>query len=111
MALYETNILAISSNPEVHTDLRDKIPAKLDARVWADDYRIVSGIYLDSGIPYTYVSVRFNASADRTTILNQINALTEFKTDCEIGSYIKKHKCFHDEGGDCNPPVVIWRKS
>ena len=108
MAIFELNIYAISNNPEVHTKLRNKIPAKLDARVWADGYDVIESEA--GGIPTTSISVRFNQSADRTVILNQINALAEFKPGCEIGSFIKKHKCYHDEGLGCDPSVTIWEK-
>lgn len=110
MAVYELQVYAISSNADLHTVLRSKIPAKLDARMWADDYTVITGNDFDSGVPTTRVSVRFNAEADRTTIASQIDALAGFKVDCEIGSYIKKHLCYHDEGKPCETAVILWEK-
>ena len=109
MAIYELNIFAISNNTDLHTVLQSKIPVKLDARMWADDYTINTGTD-DAGVPTTFISIRFNDSADRTVIANQINTLAGFKADCEVGSYVKKHKCFHDEGLACNPAVTLWEK-
>lgn len=116
MAVYELNIRAISNNSDVHTSLKSKIPDQLDARIWSNDYVVdddaTENDYAGGeGISTTSVSVRFNDSADRTTVINEINALANFKTNCLSGSYIKQHKCYHDEGLSCDDPVILWEKA
>ena len=108
MAIYELTICVISSNAALHTALRGKVPTKVDARIWAKDYEVNEGAVED--IPYTYISVRFNNSVDRAAVIDQINALADFGADCEVGSYIDTHKCYHDEGLPCDAPVRIWEK-
>ena len=29
---------------------------------------------------------------------------------CEDGSFVREHKCYHDEGLPCDAPVRIWEK-
>jgi len=111
MAIFEVNLYAISNNADLHTTLLNKMEGeRVSGKVWTDDYSVVSGVD-EAGVPTTFCSVRFNDAANRTAVLNWINGLAGFKADCEIGSYVKYHKCFHDEKLPCEAPVTLWEKT
>lgn len=115
MSIYELSIFALSNNATLHTNLQSKIPAKLDTRIWLDTTASDEGYSINTGdiggIPFTNIEVRFNDEADRTAVINQINALVEFKTDCEIGSYVKYHLCNHDNKSSCSQATTYWEKT
>ena len=111
MAIYAIDILAISNDEPTLTRIKNKIPARLDAKMWDAEYQVQDIIDIVSGAPAVNIQVRFNLAADRTAALNEINALSDLKPNLLVGSFIGKHKCYHDEGLPCSPLVKLWEKS
>ncbi len=108
---YSLDLHIITNKQDVIDALLTKIPAKLDARVWADEYEAAEGLNTE-GNRYVNAKVRFNEDAERTTVWNWMkNKKDEANEFILTGSFIRLHTCYHDS----NPPgkcieTNLWRK-
>ena len=92
----------------IHTDQAkiqaalSEYPSSTDPDVWGEQYN-VGDVHLDeeTGDYVGNAMVRFNEEIPRETIYSTISVLQDMLSGFEVGSYIQKHDCNHDEGGPC----------
>lgn len=115
--IYALGLHLITDSQTVIDTFKVKIPAKLDSKIWETEYNV--GEISEDGHKVLEVMVRFNEQADRTTSLNWLaNKAAELEPQLLTGSYVTKHKCWHDnldEAGEPIPntpcvPIVVWSK-
>lgn len=97
MSVYSLDIHLITNNTTIINAVSAAVPAKLDARMWADEYTLGTGTNED-GDNFINIMVRFNEDAERTTVWNWMKS----KRDQVVGqlltgSFIRLHTCYHDE--------------
>lgn len=111
--IYSLDIRVVSNNQTILDAIENKVPAKLDNKMWAEEYEVTQGLNND-GNKCIDIMVRFNEDAERQTILNWMKTKAQnVQADILTGSYVAKHRCDHDLGNGrtgCGPKTIIWSK-
>lgn len=118
--VHNLEILIISESQTLLDAIEQKVPAKLDGRMWADEYTVVQGVFptLPSepseirGKKFVRVRIHFNETADRQAIMNWMKTKVQSVLGKILkGSEITYHECDHKTRGDgCGPTKVLWSK-
>ena len=118
--IYALEVFVVSENQAILDAIENKVPAKLDSRIWANEYRVKQGVSPTlpsepsetAGKKFVRVRVRFNETADRLTILNWMKTKAQnVQADILSGSYVAYHACDHKTKEDgCNPSTILWSK-
>lgn len=96
---FSLDIYIICNNPVILDELEGKVHAKTDAKVWGIQYRKYQGTDED-GNKFLSAIVRFHQDVDRAVAWNWFeNKVREDEILPQIlaGSYLRLHKCYHDE--------------
>lgn len=110
--LYCLEAKIITNNPDIITVIKNKIPDRLDSKMWVDDYDIGEGTDAD-GNKMVYIEVRFKLDADRQATLNWIKDKAQNVVGQLLaGSYLSYHLCDHNEvvKNGCSKPIILWSK-
>lgn len=86
-----------TDNEGLRNAVKQVIPSKDDPRVFGEAYDFSETKDPVDGITIFSCSVRFHLEADRNGITNSVKGLAGIIQACEDGSFIREHKCFHDE--------------
>lgn len=99
---YSLGIHIVINNSGKLTAIKNLLPLRGDGRIWPDEYELFEGED-DDGNDYLLAEIRFNNIEERTGILNSIKGIEGMLHQCLPGSFIRQHKCYHDEedGGKC----------
>jgi hypothetical protein len=101
---YSLDVQIIHSTASKVQDILDAFPASSDSKVDSDLYEMgaVGDEYNEetgesTGNYQGNAMIRYNNSTDRTATLDIINAIQDILDNCEVGSWIRELKCYHDE--------------
>jgi len=97
---YSLDINIIHSTEAKCQEVLDQLPKVSSTDVWADQYD-KSGVFLnEKGFYQCSCMIRFNEETGREVFWQAVSNIQDIVQGCEIGSYIRKHLCYHDG----NPP-------
>jgi hypothetical protein len=85
-----------TNNDGIRNAVKQLIPDVNDSRVWGGEYVFAEGTD-DEGTKVFNCQVRFNIESDRNSITASVKGLTGVINACEYGSFVREHRCFHDE--------------
>lgn len=85
-----------TDNSGIRNAVKQLIPDIDDSRVWNGEYSFNEGAGID-GIQVFNCAVRFNVKADRDAVANSVKGLAGILNACEVGSFVREHRCYHDE--------------
>lgn len=94
---YSLNCYIKTDNDGIRNAAKQLIPDVSDGRVSNLEYRFDDGISSIDGIKYFICRVLFSLESDRNGIYNSVKALPPIINICEIGSYVRAIKTYHDE--------------
>lgn len=113
-------IFIVSEKQTLLDAIENKVPAKLDSRMWADGYTVTQGIMpnlpsedpVTAGKKFIRVRIAFNETADRQTIMDWMKTKAQgVKANILKGSYIAYHRCDHKTKEDgCDSPTILWSR-
>jgi hypothetical protein len=110
---YSLDVHVICNNQTIIDALKAKVPAKTDAQLWDVEYHKEEGTDID-GNKFLSAEVRFNQEVDRTVAWNWLkNKVQEAGILPQIltGSYLRVHKCYHDEVPERACEITdVWSK-
>ena len=93
---YSLDINIIPGNQGTLDLIRVALPLQSDVGIWPDEYSLNQGLTMESGIPVLSGCIRFDEGVDRDAALQSVIGVAEIFLQCEVGSYIRLHTCFHD---------------
>jgi hypothetical protein len=82
--------------------VKQLIPSPDDSRIWDTGYACVDTV--DEGGPVFIINISFHVESDRHGVYDSIKALDGVIQGCDIGSYVRIYKTWHDEAVDGIPP-------
>jgi len=88
-----------TDNAGLRNAVKQVIPSIEDSRVWDGSYtfdEFEDPFDLEGTMVFS-CSVRFHLEADRNGITNSVKGLDGIIQACEDGSFVREHKCYHDE--------------
>lgn len=94
---YSLDCYIRTNNQGIRNAVKHLIPGIDDSRVWDGQYDFDEFEGIEDGIMVFACMVRFNVEADRTSIVASVKGLAGIINACEIGSFVREHKCYHDE--------------
>jgi hypothetical protein len=94
---YSLDCYIKTDNDGIRNAVQQLIPSIDDNRVWSGEYTCVDAVDEIDGIKTFLCRVGFNLESDRAGIVTSIKGLTGIINNCEVGSYVREHKCFNDE--------------
>lgn len=94
---YSLDCYIKTNNQGIRNAVKQLIPSIEDDRVWSGQYSYNETVDPFDGISIFSCSIRFNLEADRNGIINSIKGLAGVINSCEVGSFVREHKCYHDE--------------
>lgn len=94
---YSLDCYIKTDNQGIRNAVKQLIPSIEDGRVWDGQYNCEEDVDTFDGIAFLSCSVRFNLEVDRNGITNSVRGLAGVIHSCEVGSYVREHKCYHDE--------------
>ena len=92
---FDINI--ISNKQSVLDSIKAALPLQSNPKVWGAEYSLAQVLPMGSDIPALVGSIRFNDGVDRDGALSSITDVAGIFPQCEVGSYIRLHTCFHDK--------------
>jgi hypothetical protein len=84
-----------TNNDGIRNAVKQLIPDASDSRVWDGEYQ--HSETEDEGVMAFSCAVRFNVEADRAAVVASVKGLAGIINACEVGSFVREHKCYHDE--------------
>ena len=84
-----------TDNNGIRNAVKQIIPDENDSRIWDSQYSCVDTMDEDGKVFICNIS--FHVKSERDGIINSIKGLEGVINACEIGSYVREYKCFHDE--------------
>ena len=93
---YSLGLHIVLNNTGKLAAVKNLLPLKEDNNVWPDEYKLVEGKDDDDN-DYLLVEIRFNNIEERSGVLNSIKGIEGILHQCLPGSFIRQHKCYHDE--------------
>ena len=93
---YSLGLYIVTNNTGKLIAVRNLLPLKEDGRIWPDEYKLVEG-KTDEDNDYLLAEIRFNTIEERAGILNSVKGIEGVLHQCLAGSFIRQHKCYHDE--------------
>jgi hypothetical protein len=110
--VYSLDVYIICNNQTILDKILAKLPPKTNPQVWPDDYRDPTQTVDDSANKVITAMIRLNQDNYRSVIMNDLGGevtLGQIYDFFIVGSWIRFHKCFHDEGLSCpNPPQSVF---
>ena len=94
---YSLDLRIISNDQATRDAILASLPSGDDSRVWAEGFDALTESKDDNGDAVLSGMIRFNESADRDTIENEVKDAQGMFSLCEPGSYLRLHICHHDE--------------
>lgn len=111
--IYSLDTVVVCNNQTILDAIKNKVPAKLDNQIWADEYTVSQGTS-ENGDSQVSIMVRFKEDVKRQAILTWIkNKAQAVQAEILEGSYIGYHLCDHDLGNGkigCTPRTILWSK-
>ena len=86
-----------TNNNGIRNAVKQLIPSKDDSRVWGGQYDNTENPDPEDGIMVFSCMVRFNMESDRAALTASVKGLAGVINACESGSFVREHKCYHDE--------------
>ena len=86
-----------TNNAGLRNAVKQVLPSIDDTRVWGGAYDFSEFEDPFDGVIIFSCSIRFHLEADRRGVTNSVKGLTGIIQACEDGSYVREHKCYHDE--------------
>jgi hypothetical protein len=93
---YSLDVYIISNNAGIRTAVKEVLPSKDHPSVWDGEYNWNEGLNTDNN-EYFSAEIKFNIKADRDGFTNSVKALDPIIDQCLPGSYVREHRCYHDE--------------
>mgnify|MGYP001589295623 FL=1 len=94
---HSLDINIISDKQSVLDAIRAALPLQSDSKVWGEEYSLAQILPMGSNIPALVGSIRFNDGVDRDVVLSSIVDVAGIFPQCEVGSCIWLHTCYHDK--------------
>ena len=91
------DINIISNKQSVLDAIKAALPLQSDSKVWGEEYSLAQILPMGSNIPALVGSIRFNDGVDRDVVLNSVIDIAGIFPQCEVGSYVRLHTCYHDK--------------
>lgn len=92
---YSLDCYIKTNNQGIRNAVKQLIPSIEDNRIWDGEYDYKE--YEEEEVSVFSCMVRFNVKADRNAIINSVRGLAGVIHSCEVGSFVREHKCYHDE--------------
>ena len=92
---YSLDCYIRTNNNGIRNAVKQLIPDKNDSRVWDGEYQCDE--IEDEGVTAFVCKVRFNLESDRASVVASVKGLAGVINACEDGSFVREHKCYHDE--------------
>lgn len=92
---YSLDCYIKTNNQGIRNAIKQLIPSIEDGRIWDGEY--IYKDFEDAGIMVFSCMVRFNVKIDRDEITNSVKGLSGVINSCEISSFVRELKCYHDE--------------
>jgi hypothetical protein len=99
---YSLDCYIKTGNLGIRNAVKQLIPDENDPRIW-DAQHIKKDIIAEDEIPVFVCMVRFHAKSDRAGVVASIKGLSGIIHACEISSFVRELKTWHDEDIN-NPP-------
>ena len=85
-----------TNNNGIRNAVKQLIPDIDDSRVWDGAYDFDDNEDAE-GIMVFNCMMRFHTEADRNSVTTSVKGLAGVINACEDGSFVREHKCYHDE--------------
>lgn len=93
---YSLDVYIVTNNAGLMTAVKNVLPAIDHPSVWSGDYEWGEGTK-ENGDKFFTAMIRFNVKADRDGFTNSVKGITGIINQCLDGSFVREHKCYHDE--------------
>lgn len=93
---YSLDCYIKTNSSEIRNAVKQLILSIDDSKVWGVQYDYSEFEDLEDGTTVFSCTVRFNIKTDRDAVAASIKGLNNINA-CEDGSFVRKHKCYHDE--------------
>ena len=94
--IYSLDCCIKTNNNGIRNAVKNLIPDIDDPRVWDGQYSYTDTLDVDSVMVFS-CEVRFTTESDRNSISAEVKGLAGVINACEDGSFVREHKCYHDE--------------
>jgi hypothetical protein len=94
---YSLDCYIKTDNNGIRNAVMQLIPSIDDLRVWDGEYSFGNCSDPDDGINIFSCMIRFNTESDRASVVSSVKGLAGVINACEEGSFVREHKCYHDE--------------
>jgi hypothetical protein len=94
---YSLDCYIKTNNEGIRNAIKQILPSIDDARVWAAQYEFNEAEDPFDAIMIFSCSIRFHLKSDRDGFTNSVKGLAGIIQTCENGSFVREHKCYHDE--------------
>ena len=91
-----------TNNSGIRNAVQQLIPDKDDSRIWDAQYTCIDTV--DEDGEFFICNVNFHVQADRDGVVKSMKAFPGIINACEMGSYVKEYKSWHDEAVNGVPP-------
>ncbi|MCK5615444.1 hypothetical protein KAR91_76985 [Candidatus Pacearchaeota archaeon] len=109
--IFDIYITISTDNQGILNAIKNVLPLRESSKVWPDEYNIVETENSISG------EIKFYDIAERIGFLNSLKGLHGVISQCDAGSIIKTHECYHkwnkdnpDNKKECKNIVVELEK-
>lgn len=92
---YSLDCYIKTNNQGIRNAVKQLVPSIEDSRVWNGQYDYKETE--EEGVAVFSCMVRFNTKADRDGVTNSVRGLAGVIHNLESGSFVREHKCYHDE--------------
>ncbi len=101
---YSLDVKIITNNHGLRNAVKNILPSINHPGVWGGQY-IWNEDVDGEGNSYFFAEIKFNVKSDRDGFTNSVKGLTGIIKQCLKGSFVREHKCYHDE--EINKPCEI----
>ena len=91
-----------TDNDGIRNAVQQLIPSKDDPRIWDVAYTCIDTINEDGKV--LVINTAFYVKSERDGVVASMKGLAGVINACELGSYIKEYKTWHDESVNGVPP-------
>lgn len=108
---YSLDCHIITNNNGIRNAVKQLIPSIDDSRIWGEEYEYYEKPNED-GVMIFSCRIRFHIKTERSAITSSVHGLQGILMACENESFVREHKCFHDETPKkpCEQENVIRKK-
>lgn len=108
---YSLDCYIRTNNSGLRNAVKQLIPIISDPRIWDGEYDYIE-IPDEEGVIVFQCLVRFNVESERNAVTASVKGLAGIINACELGSFVREHKCYHDENPSrsCEEQTILRKE-